>query len=574
MKLDMRHKFSDWRIYALFFLFVSVGAVSILRLFQLQIVNYDFYKAVADDQRGVNLELSPERGKIFVQDKTGKAQPVALNKDWPLVYAVPKEIENPEDVASILSPILEIPLEELLPRLKKENDPYEPLARKASDEIAEQIKKLNIFGIGIASESGRFYPFDSLASQILGFFGPEGDKKSGRYGVEKFFNKELEGTRGELRGEKDGFGYIISTVEKFIEPAKDGADIYLTIDPNIQFAAEEKLKKAIERWSAEAGSAIVMEPATGKILALANLPTFNPNEYSKVDEPKVFSNAAIQGVFEPGSVFKPFTMAAGLDAKVLSPSTVYTDEGEVKIGGYTIRNFNNQAFGKRTMTEVLENSLNTGAVFAQRAAGKSVFKNYVKAFGFGEKTGVDLPFEAAGNILNLDSGREINYATAAFGQGISATPLELISAISAIANDGKLMRPYVVDKIISRDGAESKNEPEAVRQAISPLAANQLTAMLVSVVRNGFDKARIPGYFIAGKTGTAQIPDLENGGYLDGVFIHTFVGYAPAFNPRFAILLKIDKPKGITFAADSLSPIFKELTEYILNYYEIPPDEK
>lgn len=570
----MRNKFFDWRIHALFFLFISVGVILILRLFQLQVAQYAFYKAVADDQRGINLKLSAERGKIFVQDKKGEAQPVALNKDWSLVYAIPKEIENPEEAASAVSAVLGVPREDILKRLKKENDPYEPLARKVSDETAEQIKKLGVRGIGIASESGRFYPFGVLASQVLGFFGPEGDKKAGRYGVEKIFNEELEGTQGELRGEKDGFGYIISTIKKFIEPAKDGADIYLTIDPNIQFAAEEKIKKAIERWSAEAGSVIVMEPATGKILALANFPTFNPNEYSKEKEPKVFSNAAIQEVFEPGSVFKPFTMAAGLDTKALSPSTVYTDEGEVKIGGYTIRNFNNRAFGKRTMTEVLENSLNTGAVFAQRAAGKSVFKNYVKAFGFGEKTGVDLPFETAGNILNLDSGREINYATASFGQGISATPLELITAISAIANDGKLMKPHIVDKIVSKDGAELKIVPEIVRQAISPLAANQLTAMLVSVVRNGFDKARISGYFIAGKTGTAQIPDLENGGYLDGVFIHTFVGYAPAFNPRFAILLKIDKPKGITFAADSLSPIFKELTEYILNYYEIPPDEK
>lgn len=570
----MQNKFIDWRIYALFFLFVFAGAVSILRLFQLQIVNYAFYKAVADVQRGVNLKLSPERGKIFLQDKDGKARPAALNKNWAVVYAVPKEVKNPDGTASVLSPILGIPAGELSARLKKENDPYEPLARKVSDEIAEQIKKLGISGIGIGAEEGRFYPFNGLASQILGFFGPEGDAKAGRYGVEKIFNEELKGKQGELRGEKDGFGYVISTVEKFIEPAKDGADVYLTIDPNIQFAAEEKLKKAVERWSAEGGSVIVTEPATGKILALANSPAFNPNEYSKEKEPKVFSNAAIQEVFEPGSVFKPFTMAAGLDTKALSPSTVYTDEGEVKIGGYTIRNFNNQAFGKRTMTEVLEKSLNTGAVFAQRAAGKTAFKNYVKAFGFGGKTGIDLPFETAGNILNLDSGREINYATASFGQGISATPLELISAISAIANDGKLMRPYVVDKIVSKEGMELKTEPEAVRQVISPLAANQLTAMLVSVVRNGFDKARIPGYFVAGKTGTAQIPDLENGGYLDGVFIHSFVGYAPAFNPRFAILLKINKPKGITFAADSLSPIFKELTEYILNYYEIPPDEK
>jgi len=316
-----------------------------------------------------------------------------------------------------------------------------------------------------------------------------------------------------------------------------------------------------------------MEPQTGKILAMAGAPDFDPNDYSKVENQDIYQNAAIQKVYEPGSVFKPLTMSAAINEGKIQPDTTYTDAGILKIGGYTIQNAAEKSYGTCTMTKVLEKSINTGAVFAQRSIGPDVFGDYVRKFGLGEQTGIDLAGEIAGNINNLKKGSpEINFATASFGQGVSVTPIELITALGAIANKGKLMKPYVVEKIIDSDGGQQVINPVEKRQVISEETAAKVTSMLVSTVKNGYDKVKIKNYFIAGKTGTAQIPNLDQKGYSDD-FVHTFMGWAPAFDPKFIILLKMDKPRGIRFASDSLAPPFANLTRYLLNFYQIPPEE-
>jgi len=283
-------------------------------------------------------------------------------------------------------------------------------------------------------------------------------------------------------------------------------------------------------------------------------------------------NPCIQERYEPGSVFKPVVMAAGLDTNKVTPDMTYTDTGSVQIGSYTIKNSQEKVYGLSSMTRVLEKSINTGAIFVQRLIGGEVFKNYIEAFGFDQVSGIDLANEATGNLSNIRENREINYATAAFGQGVSVTPLQMISAIAAIANEGKLMRPYVVEKVVEPNGQEKITQPQVTRQVITPQVANKLTAMLVSTVRNGYDKIKVKDYFIAGKTGTAQIPSEGLRGYSNET-IHTFVGYAPAYNPKFIILLKIDKPRGIEFASESLAPVFGELAQYLFNYYQIPPEE-
>jgi len=377
-----------------------------------------------------------------------------------------------------------------------------------------------------------------------------------------------------MKAARDAIGRMIFSGDYDLEPAKNGDSLVLTIDQNVQFMAEKELKGVAEKWQAESGTAIVMDPKTGKILAMASLPDFDPNEYSKVEKTEAFMNPAVQDVYEPGSVMKPITMAAGLDTGKISPETTFTDAGILKIGGYTITNAAEKSYGTCTMTKVLEKSINTGAVFVERAVGPDVFRQYVEKFGFMESTGIDLSGEVVGKTSNLKKGGpEINFATASFGQGISMTPISLISALGAIANNGKLMKPYVVEKIIHADGAEEQIEPEMKRQVISPQAASQLTSMLVSTVKNGYDKVKLSGYYVAGKTGTAEVPNLENGGYGTGKFIHTFVGWAPAYNPKFIILLKLDNPQGIRFASDSLSPVFGSLAKYLLSYYEIPPEE-
>jgi len=372
-----------------------------------------------------------------------------------------------------------------------------------------------------------------------------------------------------VEGEKDAQGNLLAISKHYFQPVEDGADLILTIDPNIQFFVEGKLKEVAERLEAEGGTIIVEDPKTGAIKALANWPTFDPNNYSEVKDINIFINPAVQSLFEPGSIFKPITMAAALDQKVATPQTTYRDEGFVKIGGYTIENSIKRAEGIQTMTQVLEKSLNTGAIFVQQLVGKEKFKDYVEKFGFNKTTGIDLGGEIKGDISNLNNKRDIEYATAAFGQGIAVTPIELIAALGSIANGGKMMRPYIVEKMIYSNGEEKIIEPKAIKQVISEDTTETLVKMMVSVVENGWsNKARIPGYFIAGKTGTAQVPD--SGGYSDKT-IHTFGGFFPAFEPQFLILIKLDNPKGIPFSSESIVPTFREIAQYIINYYEIPP---
>lgn len=566
-------KKKDTRLYFLaFILLVSLSGV-ITRLFSLQVLSHSRYEDLAKNQHQLFEKLFPKRGSVFLKDKSDNLYPLAINKDYPVVYAVPTEIEDANLAAERLAESLKIPKEKLFELLDKPDDPYELLARKISPETLEKIKELAIKGIYLSFQSDRWYPQGALASHVLGFLGYQGDRRVGQYGLEGYYDEELAGEPGILMSQRDAFGRWIWSSEQDFQPPNDGDSLVLTIDQNIQFAAETKLKELKEKWQAEGGSIIIMEPTTGAILAMSSWPDFDPDNYSEVENIDVFLNPATQKVFEPGSIFKPITMAAGLDTGEISPETTYVDEGFVKIGGYTITNAVNRAYGLSSMNKVLEKSINTGAVFVQQKIGQRVFREYVEAFGIKQPTGIDLIGEVAGNINNLRADSpEINFATASFGQGISVTPLGMATAIAAIANEGKLMRPFLVSKTIKPDGQEIVTQPQVVSQVITSRTANTLTAMLVNTVRKGYDKLKVGNYFVAGKTGTAQIPDPEGRGYITQT-IHSFVGYAPAFDPKFLIFLKIDKPKGINFASDSLSLAFSEMTRYLLNYYEIAPEE-
>jgi cell division protein FtsI/penicillin-binding protein 2 len=573
-------RFSKWRIYALVIVVFLLGSGVLARLFSLQILQYDYYSALAQGQHQLYQTLFPQRGEIFMQDLSAKQRnqenyysPLAINKEFQQVYLVPKDIpdQEKETLAEQLAQILDLDKEVILQRINKPDDPYEPLKHKVSQEKAEEIKNLRVKGLELAAETWRYYPNQSLAAHLIGFVGMTGEKKIGQYGLEGYYENELKGQPGFLTGEKDTAGYWIPSLNQRVEPARDGADLVLTIDQNIQFKAERELSQIVEQWQAEGGTIIIMEPATGAIRAMANWPSFDPNHYSQVEDINIFLNPASQKVYEPGSVFKPITMAAGLDSNKITPETVYQDKGQIRIKGSVIRNVDGKVYNQQTMTQVLEKSLNTGAVFVQQLVGEEIFQDYVQRFNFHQPTGIDLASEASGDIYNLFTGREINLATISFGQGITVTPLGLITALGAIANEGKLMRPFVVEKIIQPDGQEIVTQPQVVSQVIFPQTAEQLTKMLVSVVDNGYGRpAQVKGYSIAGKTGTAQIPDLEKGGYSDET-IHTFVGFAPAFDPQFIILIKLDKPQGIRFASDSVGPVFKRLAKYLFNYLEIPP---
>lgn len=550
-------------------------AVIVCKIFFLQIVRHSAYYAIAQDQYQSSKKLIPARGKIYVNDYVSKTiRPIAVNETRYLVYAAPNDIKDAIGASAKLSQLLDIPKEDLAKRFGKKNDSYEPIKHGVSRDAVKKIEDLTIAGVKTSEENFRYYPDGVFASHVLGFVGYGDDgKRSGRYGIEGYYDKELEGTAGYIDAELDARGSWIPTILRDLKPSYDGKDFILTLDQAIQFFAEKKIKETVENFKAEEGTIIVMDPKKGSVLAMASYPDFEPNEYWKVDQYEKFLNPAIQKRYELGSVLKPVTMAIAIDSGKVTPTTTYEDKGYVAVGDRILHNFDGEGRGIATMTEVLEQSLNTGAVYAQSLVGKSAFLEYLKDFGFDLPTGIDLYGELGGDLSNLEknSNSDVAYATASFGQGIAITPLELLTAISAIANDGKLMKPYVVEKIIDSSGEEDVIEPKAVRQVVSPKTAAQLSAMMVSVVKSKYyKKAYLSGYNIAGKTGTAQIPNVDQKGYSDER-IHVFVGFGPVPSPQFSILIKVDKPQGEIFASNSISPLFKEMSKFLMDYYHIEP---
>ncbi len=568
------HQLFHWRLVALIAFFFIILAAVILRVFSLAILEHRRFVAAASRQHEFTRVLPPLRGGIYAKDKSGAVQPLAIQKTFFTIIAVPKEINDVPGTAAALAKILPAHATDIAARLSKSGDPYEVLARKLDEEHAQAIRELGLKGVSLLEESRRIYPQGSLAAALIGFVNYEEGEERGEYGIEKVYDGDLRGDRGFFEGEKDAAGYWVSVGRRILHPPLNGADVVLTIDATVQFKVEEELVALRKKWEAESALAIVLEPKTGRVLALASQPSFDPNSYSTEKDFSVFRAAAVDSQFELGSVFKPITMASGINEGVVSASSTYQDPGVRRFGSFTVSNFDGRSHGRQTMTQVLEKSLNTGAMFVQEQVGKERFLEYVRRFGFGEQTGIDFPGEASGDISNLATKRDVDYATASFGQGIAVTPLQLAVAMGAIANRGMLVKPYLVEKIVDDAGVEDIRRGEEPRRVISPETAETLSKMLVSAVRNGFEnRAGVKGYFVAGKTGTAQIPKKDGRGYSDDV-IHTFVGYAPAFNPKFLILLQLNKPVGNRFAANTLTPAFHNLAEFILNYYEIPPDER
>lgn len=565
----------SWRInfLAFFIFFISIAIFS--KLFFLQVISYASFRDLSENQHNIFKKLIPERGEIYLQDKN-ESYPLAVNKETKMAYAVPKEIKSEEiqKIAETISQIFSVDTAEISEKLSKREDMYEVLKHRLNDDEINKIKEANFSGIHLADESYRYYPSFELASQIVGFVGWSGDFFGGRYGIESYNEEELRGKEGNIFHSRDAVGRQIAIGEKEIQEAQNGTDLVLTIDHIVQYETERILKGAVEKFRAKNGSIIVMETKTGKILSMANYPTYDPNNYAEADI-SAYRNLAVSESYECGSVFKPITMAAGLDSNKVDPETTYIDTGSVKEAGYTIKNSDLKSNGKQTMAQVLEKSLNTGIIYVEKLLGNKNFYDYVKRFGFGDTTGINLPGESPGNIKNLESfKRDIQFFTASFGQGITVTPVQLISAFNALANGGILMRPQIIDKRIYSDGSEEKVMPEEVRRVISEKASLQISEMLRSVVVNGHGKqAGVPGYAVAGKTGTAQVASSTSKGYEEGKNIGSFAGFAPVSDPKFTILVRIVDPHDVQWAESSAAPTFGELMKFLLEYYNIEPTE-
>lgn len=542
-------------------------------MFIVQVLSHEELFSRAQSQHQYYEELTPRRGEIYLQNKT-KTYPAAVNEEMDTVIAVPKNIVDIEGTAMTLATVLSLPIEEVREKIAKDrNDMYEVIKRKLTDDESLELQNKNLKGIELVPEYWRTYPASPLASQVTGFLGYNGEDKSGQYGIEEYFESSLRGKGGFLKAEKDTGGRWISIGMRTLQKAEDGDNLVLTIEQAVQYFIEKKLEEIVNKFEATGGNILVMEPKTGRIIAMANYPSYDNGDYTSVKDSSLFQNKCIQEQFEPGSIFKSITYSIALDTGKITPETTYNDTGSVTMSGFTMHNFDGKGRGVIPMKEALDLSLNTGAIFAQQRAGKETYYKYLKNFGFGEQTGIDLVGEAKGDIRNLGQMKDLNYATASFGQGVAITAVQMATAFSSLINGGHLMKPQIIQKVVKNSGEEIEIPPKEIRQVISQHTSDTIKAMLISVVKNGWSiKAAVPGYLIGAKTGTAQIPNPNGGGYT-GDFIHTFICGAPMNDPRFVVLTKLDRVRAVKFSSDSVSPVTRQILEFLFDYYNISPTE-
>jgi len=566
-------KSRDWRLWFWFVSILIFSGIILHRLFIVQVLSHEELFSRAKNQHQYYEELIPRRGEIYLQNK-GKTYPASVNEEMDTVIAVPKNIIDVEGTIMTLSAALNLPVEEVHHKIAGNRESmYEVIKRKLTDDESLELQNKNLKGIELVPEYWRTYPASPLTSQTIGFVGYKGEEKGGQYGVEGYFENSLRGKGGFLKAEKDTGGRWISIGLRTLQKAENGDNLVLTIEQAVQYYVEKKLEEIVKKFEATSGNILIMEPVTGRIIAMANYPSYDSNDYTKVEDSSLFQNKCIQEQFEPGSIFKSITYSIALDTGKITPETTYNDAGSISMAGYTISNFDGKGRGVIPMTKALDLSLNTGAIFAQQRAGKEAYYQYLKNFGFGEPTGIDLVGEAKGDIKNLAQMKDLNYATASFGQGVAITGIQMATAFSSLINGGHLMKPQIVEKVIKNNGEEIEIPPKEIRRVISQRTSDTIKAMLVSVVKNGWSiKAAVPGYLIGSKTGTAQIPNPNGGGYTSD-FIHTFVCGAPMNDPKFVILTKLDRVRAVKFSSDSVSPATRQILEFLFDYYNISPTE-
>lgn len=565
--MKQEHSIQRRRLFVVSLAFLFMATFLGLRLVQKTVFEHATYTALAKGQQFKQKELQGKRGQILVRDGVGnKTYPVVTNQTMYALNAVPSQIIDKRKVADELAKAVELDPDGLYDQINNSKLYIPPLKHKLTFEESERIDNLKLEGVYITPEEARFYPEDGLAAQVLGFVNADG---KGQYGIEAFFDDMLRGRSGRQEDARDSNGQPVALGGSSLEAPRDGSNIVLTIDRNVQYQAEQALEEAIKKHSATGGSIIIMEPQTGAIRAMVSRPTYDPNRFS-VAKPESYVNQAVAGTYEPGSTFKTIAMAAGLDSGAVTPNTIINGTASIKVGDREIFNSARTPYGRETMTQVIERSDNVGMVHVAQALGGQRLYDYIERFGFGTPIGIELDGEAAPNLTPIDELGEVNFATMAFGQGISVTPLQLITGVNAIANQGKLVQPRIIEQIQHPDGKVEATQVKTVRQVISPTAASQMSGMMVRVVEAGAGKpAAVSGYRIAGKTGTAQI--ASGGGYEEGTSIGNFIGFAPVDQPRFIMLVKVDRPKGVVFAEESAAPTFGTIANFLLKYYNVPP---
>ena len=536
------------------------------RLYCLQILDHEKLSKEAQGSQDRIIEVFPKRGIIYDRN----LEKLAINVPSHSLYARPKEISHPEEIAGQLSSILEVETAGLAERLKKEAT-FVWLKRKLSLAQKEMIDNLDLEGIGFIEEAQRFYPQKELACHLLGFTGVD---NQGLAGVELHYDKELQGEKGRFWLKRDGLGYEISFTKESLQDLVPGKGIVLTIDNVIQSIVEQEISLALQEREATSVEAVFMDPRTGEILALANKPDYDPNSYSNYSS---FSrrDRIVQSLYEPGSAFKPITASALLEEGLVDQEEeIYCGES-VKVANHVIHDWHsfNQNF---TLAEILINSSNVGVVKLASRMEKEIFSKYLHLFGFGEKTGLDLPGEERGILRSASSWSLTDLPCIAMGQGIAVTPLQMVTALSALINGGELLRPYLVKYVRSPEGKiVEENGPVVRRRAISSFTSNQIRELLGQVVEQGTGrKAKVEGYSIGGKTGTAQIPAPDRRGYLPDKYISSFIGFAPVDSPVIAGIVVIREPTGAYYGGEIAAPLFGKIMKRVLPYLNILPQKE
>jgi len=559
-----------WFLYGIIFL---IAGLLIAKLFIVQIIYGDEYGKKADRQYVSSSASIFDRGSIYFTDKNGKPVSAATLKSGFTVAINPSKLTNANKVFTKLSPLLSIESDSFFIKASKKNRQYESLSRRVDEKTVLRIKELNLDGVVITKDRWRFYPAKNLAAHLLGFVGYSGDTLAGRYGLERYYDDVL--ARSEENLYVNFFAEVFSNINDSIFRGKEReGNLVTSIEFSVQGMLEDTLKNVVQKWDSDSAGGIILDPTTGEIYAMASLPAFNPNSFNTVSNPLIFSNPITENVFEMGSIIKPLTLASGLDAGVITTDSEYDDKGYVEANGSRIENYDGKGRGVVPMQEILSQSLNTGAAFVMQKLGKDNFRKYMLALGLGEETGIDLPGEVSGLVGNLNSSRDIEYITASFGQGIAMTPIATARALSALGNGGVMITPHIVKKIDYVMGGSRTLSYGDGDRVFKKETSEEITRMLVRVVDEALlgGKVKLPNYSIAAKTGTAQIARTDAGGYYKGRYLHSFFGYFPAYEPRFLVFLYTINPKGVRYASQTLTYPFMDITKFLLNYYEVPPD--
>lgn len=549
-------------------LFVTLLLIAvILKVFYIQVFQYQKLNSLANDLWQRNLPITPDRGLIL--DRNGKV--LASNITTTSLYLVPNQIKNKEEVAKTLSEILEVPYDEIYKHVSKRTsiERVHPEGRQLSFEIADKINSYNYDGIYLLKEAKRYYPYNDLLSHVLGYVGID---NQGLSGLELKYNEELTGTSGSIKYYSDAKGNRLNKAEEYKE-AISGNNVYLTIDLDLQQSVERELDNAVAKYNPEHALAIAINPKTGEILAMASRPSYNPNDYQTYTQEVLSRNLPIWMTYEPGSTMKITTLSAAINEGVVNLFTdTFFDSGSINVDGATIHCWKSGGHGAQTFLNVVENSCNPGFVNLGFRLGKEKLFKYIKDFGFGEKTGIDLTGEAKGILFDLDRVGNVELATTAFGQGISVTPIQQVRSVSAAVNGGTLYQPYIVKRVENATTKETISEvnPTVIRQVITEESSKLVRFALENVVAHGSGRnAYIENYRIGGKTGTAQ--KVNNGRYMVGNYILSFIGFLPADDPEIVLYVAVDNPKGVTqYGGVVAAPIAKAIFSSYIEMNNVP----